>query len=661
MSEDEIVKSAAALLVRSGLIDLKTAPIEGWTSLVRKGDNQVFKTVSSSGDPIVIRVLNKDGAAENGASRFEADHQTIAAARGVAPKLLFSDVENGIYVSEFVDGETLERKTLRNEPAISAAMRALRTLHQTETSFSFNYNILDGIRSREDQHATALKARENNNLPKIAVYRKTAIRSRHLLEKTPIKMVPCHTDLVAHNLIRQPNGDVQIIDWEFAGMNDPHQDLGNLFWSARFSEDHIKLALDAYFGRGEEVARARALLWTFLIPYDWLARHEAKIARARGSDKPIDSFVDYQTWRYQEMAKIASFDIFDAAMDTLDAAILERSGQTQDNLAAYDNQLTAVITFKNEGSEVRTTVDEIHRTCGDAVHIHLIDDASDDGYDYQAVSDDYGCRLDRFGVSRGPSMNRHLAAMEATTPYVLFLDAHMRFYENNWHKVMIDTIRKDPESIYSTISKPLDAEGRPKDTAQGYGAYVAFDHEEISKSFRPIWNNKPLDHTETPMIPCILGATYCFDTKFYKKIHGYYGLKHYGGEEPFISIKAWRAGGRCRLINAITIGHIYRTAEERPWSPELNAFWRTRLVYHALLFPLDDYHAWRKKITEELGYPKAPEMFDEDADEIWEERDALAKIFPNNLAYFKALNEAFQQRGNLESWFESEQTGVSAD
>ena len=55
-----------------------------------------------------------------------------------------------------------------------------------------------------------------------------------------------------------------------------------------------------------------------------------------------------------------------------------------------DLLLTVVIPFYNEGEEVKNTLESIRQTVGDEVEVILVDDCSDDGWDYIACARQYG-------------------------------------------------------------------------------------------------------------------------------------------------------------------------------------------------------------------------------------------------------------------------------
>ncbi|MCJ9428450.1 glycosyltransferase [Kordiimonas marina] len=232
--------------------------------------------------------------------------------------------------------------------------------------------------------------------------------------------------------------------------------------------------------------------------------------------------------------------------------------------------LTAAICFANEGDEVERTVRGIRETAGHEVDILLINDASDDDVDYETVAHSYGCRYMLNEARVGPAHSRHKGARWARTENVLFLDAHVRFYASDWHRIINDTIAADPKALYCALSRPLRPATADRDAVEtgaplGRGASVKLLEATFTESLKPEWNQRPLGDTGTAYVPCVLGGCYAMRRDFLMKIGGYRGLHRYGGEEPLISIKAWLAGGSCQLINEVEIGHIYRDSRGAPW------------------------------------------------------------------------------------------------
>ena len=110
--------------------------------------------------------------------------------------------------------------------------------------------------------------------------------------------------------------------------------------------------------------------------------------------------------------------------------------------------LTCIINFKNEKTDVERTLNSIFATANP--HIILINDASDDGFDYDAVVDKYNNRDITYiknKVSIGASRCRDLGVVRCKTEYFVLMDCHLRFYTNDWDKIMLNEIKQHNDSV----------------------------------------------------------------------------------------------------------------------------------------------------------------------------------------------------------------------
>ena len=64
-----------------------------------------------------------------------------------------------------------------------------------------------------------------------------------------LRKVLCHNDVYEPNYIVTKTGDMYLIDWEYAGLNDPANDLACIFCRAHYTEEQIENYLRAYCGR----------------------------------------------------------------------------------------------------------------------------------------------------------------------------------------------------------------------------------------------------------------------------------------------------------------------------------------------------------------------------------------------------------------------------
>ena len=137
--------------------------------------------------------------------------------------------------------------------------------------------------------------------------------------------------------------------------------------------------------------------------------------------------------------------------------------------------LSIIIPFLNEGGEVEKTLLSIRATTAGNPPVILVNDASDDGFDYEEVARRYGCRYVEHSERRGVAASRDEGAALCETDCFILLDAHMEFYERGWDGEITRALNDNPESILCCRTRVLDADRKPRNTADVFGAYLSLN------------------------------------------------------------------------------------------------------------------------------------------------------------------------------------------
>lgn len=307
-------------------------------------------------------------------------------------------------------------------------------------------------------------------------------------------------------------------------------------------------------------------------------------------------------------------------------------------------ELTAIIPFLNEGKEIENTLASLRETVGEEVRVILINDASTDGFDYKSVAEKFNCKYCQNETRQGVARSRDIGVELAETDNILLLDGHMRFYNNHWHNDILSAVDQDEEAIYCCTCKQTVEENLSKE-ANNYGAYLMFWGDTYDTILEPKWIKDSYIHSiETNIIeiPCILGASYAFTKAYWMKLRGLSGLRYYGSDEAYISLKAWMSGGSCKLIKNVEIGHIFR--DVAPYPTKFSDICYNKLLIAELLF-----NEQEKKQTFELLKKVLPEQFSKSLfllemqeDEINELKITLNPLLKHNLSYFEErINKQF--------------------
>lgn len=232
-------------------------------------------------------------------------------------------------------------------------------------------------------------------------------------------------------------------------------------------------------------------------------------------------------------------------------------------VAESERKLTVIIPFLNEGEEVVNTVACVREFAGDTVDIIVINDFSYDGIDYGKLLRPYGVYYYVNFEHKGVAASRDFGVERCRTSYFLLLDAHMRFYEAEVFKTITEMLDADDRQLLccqSTAIIPDPATGRMvprEDYPLAYGAYCIFAKGNLLPIIEWCDNEHRIGES-IEEIPMVLGAAYAMSRRYWSYIGGLLGLKGYGFDEPYLSYKVWREGGKCVLIKKHVIGHLYR-------------------------------------------------------------------------------------------------------
>lgn len=163
---------------------------------------------------------------------------------GLAPAIVYADIENGILMTEYLADPVWTASDLESTANIEALAELIRRVHALPMSgvrLDLNLSAAkyeDYLKRRHGLHAYASRCKEV-----IA----SNPQSDHL--------VCCHNDIVAENVIAsQP---LKLIDWEFAGDNDPYFDLASIIRFHNLPQHDSDSLLDAYTGGADAESRER--------------------------------------------------------------------------------------------------------------------------------------------------------------------------------------------------------------------------------------------------------------------------------------------------------------------------------------------------------------------------------------------------------------------
>ncbi|MBI4672616.1 MAG: phosphotransferase family protein [Chloroflexi bacterium] len=217
--------------------------------------NQNYR-IDAEGEAFVLRLggakselLGIDRANEYAATR-------AAAEIGIAPAVVEFILPEGYLVARFIRGRPIPIDAMQETQTIHQVARALQKIHAlpaVRATFSPFQVARDYDALARAHGVTAFPENYAWLRAQLAVIETAFDHSK----TTPVF---CHNDLLNGNFLRDEQGNLRILDWEYAGMGDPFFDLANFAAHHEFDDVHVQQLLDAYFGQVEPRAFARLKL-----------------------------------------------------------------------------------------------------------------------------------------------------------------------------------------------------------------------------------------------------------------------------------------------------------------------------------------------------------------------------------------------------------------
>ena len=213
---------------------------------------------------------------------------------GVDSELIYFNEETGIKISEFIlNAETLSPEAAKKQHNMKMVCNILRTLHNSKEKMNNNFDIYKKIEKYENlsKEADGLFYEDYYHVKDKIYYLK------NIMNELDVTYTPCHNDTIAENFIKSSEDKMYLIDWEYAGMNDPMWDLAAHSLENSFNDNEEELFLKIYFnGKVEEKYKKRILINK--IYQDFLWSIWTNIKEAKGDD-----FGSYGLDRYNRAKK----------------------------------------------------------------------------------------------------------------------------------------------------------------------------------------------------------------------------------------------------------------------------------------------------------------------------------------------------------------------
>ncbi len=215
--------------------------------------NQNFR-VDVGGESFVLRICGAD--TELLGIKREAEYiANLAAGKlGIAPEVFYVIQPESYLVTRFINGHPVPPEEMCTPNNIRRVAEALKKFHSLPLQIPATFSPF-----RRVEHLIQVSRRHNILFPSNFEWLREQMREvETAFLANPFIPRPCHDDLLNANFI--DDGQIRILDWEYAGMGDIYFDLANFSSHHRFNDDQVRFLLECYFGEATPKQFARLQL-----------------------------------------------------------------------------------------------------------------------------------------------------------------------------------------------------------------------------------------------------------------------------------------------------------------------------------------------------------------------------------------------------------------
>lgn len=174
----------------------------------------------------------------------EADVYNTIKGKNICDELFYINPDNGFKISSFVENSRVCDPY--NFEDVEKCMKKLKHFHDMKLKVNHEFNIVKQIDFYESLWLEPKSIFDDYQQTKTNV-----LSLIPFVNKNKAESVLTHIDAVPDNFLFSKNGkteNIQLIDWEYAGMQDPHVDIAMFcIYSLYDSKEEIDNVIDLYF------------------------------------------------------------------------------------------------------------------------------------------------------------------------------------------------------------------------------------------------------------------------------------------------------------------------------------------------------------------------------------------------------------------------------
>ena len=215
----------------------------------------------------------------------EADVYKALENRQICDDVLYMNPDNGYKITAYLEDAT--NCDAENWDEVEACMTKLREFHELNLTVNHRFDIFGQVDFYE-----SLWNGEKSYFKDYETIKAAIFELKKWIDTLEKNETLVHIDAVPDNFLFTKDG-IRIIDWEYAGMQDPHVDIAMFCIYSLYSKNQVDYLIDLYF-KGEVSPIIRTKIYAYIASAGLLWSNWCEYKRSLGID-----FGEYSLCQYR--------------------------------------------------------------------------------------------------------------------------------------------------------------------------------------------------------------------------------------------------------------------------------------------------------------------------------------------------------------------------
>ena len=180
----------------------------------------------------------------------EADVYKAIASKKICDDIIYINPSNGYKITRYLDGAHV--CDINNTNDVKRCMSYLRNFHSMKLKVKHEFKIFDEIEFYESLWDGKESVYKDYKKVKAGV-----LSLKIFIDKQNVEKCLTHIDAVPDNFLFSTidsKEEIRLIDWEYAGMQDPHVDVAMFCIYSLYNKPQIDRVIEDYFPKGCNIA-----------------------------------------------------------------------------------------------------------------------------------------------------------------------------------------------------------------------------------------------------------------------------------------------------------------------------------------------------------------------------------------------------------------------